>query len=109
MTARDWTRPRTGVTRADVAFGPRSLGDWLPNWDEIPEEFKRDENPFARAASTWFFQGLPDGALVAKPGIDQTMALGHLSAVLRSFEPKHEHKEAGVAYLMSLWFEEPKL
>jgi len=24
---------------------------------------------------------------------------------LGSFEPQHEHKEAAVAYLMSLWFE----
>lgn len=29
----------------------------------------------------------------------------HISACLGSYEPKHEHKIAGVAYLLSLWFE----
>ena len=28
-----------------------------------------------------------------------------IAAILASFEPKHEHKEAGAAYLLSQWFE----
>ncbi len=43
---------------------------------------------------------------VSKPGIDETDAKRHLKAVLGSFAPKHEHKEAACAYLMSLWFED---
>ena len=30
----------------------------------------------------------------------------HLKSILQSFKPKHERKEAGVAYLMSLWFDD---
>jgi hypothetical protein len=104
----DWSKPRTGVTRADAYFGPRHIGDFLPAWDAIPDEFKHDRNPWSTVATRWFFEGLPKGLLVAKPGISQNDAIAHLSTVLRSFEPKHEHKKAGAAYLMSLWFEEPR-
>ena len=41
-----------------------------------------------------------------KQGISLSLALRHLGACLSSWEPKHEHKTAGVAYLMSLWFED---
>ena len=105
----DWTRPRENVTRTDIAFGPRILSEWLPAYDDIPEEFKRGGNVWCETTSRWFFRGLPKGILVAKEGIDEIMAIRHLKAVLGSFEPRHEHKEAGVAYLMSLWFEEPQL
>jgi hypothetical protein len=42
------------------------------------------------------------------PGWSEIMAEArgwHLKAIMGSFQPKHEHKTAGVAYLMSLWFE----
>ena len=44
----------------------------------------------------------------AKDGVDNKKAMAAISAILRSFDPKHEHKEAGVAYLFSEWFEEVK-
>lgn len=46
--------------------------------------------------------------LVGKPreGIDAVVALTHLGVVQTSFEPTAEHKEAAVAYLASLWFED---
>lgn len=43
-----------------------------------------------------------------KDGIDPAKAKRHLMAVLGSFEPKHEHKEAGAGWLMSMWYESPK-
>jgi hypothetical protein len=42
---------------------------------------------------------------VVREGVDAKAAWRHCAALLRSFEPKHEHKEAGVAYLMSQYFE----
>jgi hypothetical protein len=33
-------------------------------------------------------------------------AMRHVQYCMRSFEPKHEHKEAGCAYLLSLWFDD---
>ena len=38
--------------------------------------------------------------------IDPEAVNRHTRACLRSFEPRHEHKIAGVAYLLSLWFRE---
>lgn len=56
----------------------------------------------------WFYEGLPaDTTMDLKDGIDGNAAFRHLSAIQGSFEPKHEHKEAAVAYLASLWFKAP--
>jgi len=85
--------------------------DHLPKWDDIPEEFQRkwsDHNhPWCGLVSQWFFEGLDVNAagLVPKEGIDQEKALKALNAILRSWAPKHEHKIAGTAYLMSQWFD----
>ena len=37
---------------------------------------------------------------------DTNKAIRHLKAILVSYDPKHEHKEAGVAFLLSEWFED---
>lgn len=39
-----------------------------------------------------------------REGIDAEQAYRVLGATLRSFAPKHEHKMAAVAYMMSCWF-----
>jgi hypothetical protein len=53
-------------------------------------------------ASTKFYRGgeLPP----EKDGIDRRAAFRHISACLGSYDPSHEHKIAGVGYLISLWF-----
>jgi hypothetical protein len=101
-----WSTPKD-VDGPTAAFGPTRIDDYLPRYAEVPDEFKRANTAGAtwqNVASGWFFSGL-HGRLVAKPGIDRDAALRHIQACLTSWEPKHEHKEAGVAYLLSLWFE----
>ena len=93
------------ITAAERAFGGKAM-QILPKWSDIPDEFWRNESPWARWASGWFFKGL-ERYPIAKEGIDLSLAMQNLGAVLSSFEPKHEHKEAGVAYLASLWFTSP--
>lgn len=99
------------VTGLEMAFGPEGgIKKLLPPMSEIPEEFKRDHNPWCSVVSRWFFGGLTKEEVAAwapKEDIDKDMALRHVKAALGSFEPKHEHKEAGCAYLLSLWFEAP--
>jgi hypothetical protein len=90
----------------DVAF-PASVADVMPAYDAIPVEFKRGSNPWAQLTSEWFYGGL-NGDFVTKEGIDKSDALRHLKRIMGSFEPKHEHKFAAVAYLMSEWFVEFK-
>lgn len=87
----------------ETAFGGRAM-DILPPMSEIPEEFHKG-NKWTRLAAQWFFGGLHTMPPV-KEGFDAADVQANLQTALRSFEPKHEHKEAGVGYLMSLWLED---
>lgn len=93
------------LTKAEVAFGGKAM-QILPPMSKIPGEFRSRANPWVKWQQDWFFNGL-DAYPVPKDGIDLQMAMANLAAVQGSFHPKHEHKEAGVAYLASLWFERP--
>lgn len=95
------------VTNVELAFGG-DINKLLPTYEEIPEEFKSGHNEWCRLVSTWFFRGLKSFDCIPKEDIEKKKAMAHISAILKSFEPKHEHKEAGCAYLLSLWFKEPK-
>lgn len=51
-----------------------------------------------------FHKGLNTICFYPKPGIDKDKAFNHISSIMRSFQPKHEHKTAACAYLFELWF-----
>lgn len=97
-----WDQPRK-LHDVDVAFPAHAL-EWMPTWEEIPEEFQKERSPWCEIASTWFFNGL-EGRLHAKANVDALVAGRHLQAILGSFAPGHEHKIAAAAYLLSLWFD----
>ena len=79
--------------------------DLLPPLDTIPEEFKRHGGTkWNKLFNDWFFCGLSKLELKAKSGIDKDKALKHIRIAMQGWDSQHEHKEAGVAYLMSLWF-----
>lgn len=97
----------TDVDDVMLAFPAHVVGKYLPEYEDIPEEFKRGRTKWNDVMSQWFFKGLPgETEFIPKKDIDGSKALRHLKACLGSYEPSHEHKEAGVAYLMSLWFED---
>lgn len=96
-------KPNENITNADIAFGPMNLGEFLPNWKSIPDDFKNDKNHFVKFVSNWFYNGVKEYP-VSKDGINFKLATAHIRVILSSFEPKHEHKIAGAAYLASLWF-----
>lgn len=94
-------RPTSTALRAF----PATVSDLMPAWDEIPEEFREDTSPWCELARRWFFKGLPSTVQFhADEGIDAETAFYHLHCIMGSFEPKHEHKMAAVAYLCSVWF-----
>jgi hypothetical protein len=94
------------VDALDVVFGG-TISKLLPPMSAIPAEFKRHNGTeWNRWQADWFYSGLHRYPK-PKPGIEVREAMRHLAAVQGSFEPKHEHKEAGVAYLASLWFDGP--
>ena len=100
----DFAKP-AAIDDATFAF-PATLGGLLPPMDEIPDEFLNSyDNKWVSLVSGLFYKG---GNLPAtKPGIDAKAARRHIGTVLGSYEPAHEHKIAGAAYLASLWYQEP--
>lgn len=95
------------VDGLDRAFG-RTKG-LLPPMDEIPDEFKKHRsNKWVGVVETWFFRGIKKCVWKPKEGIDTQEALAHVQAITASFEPSHEHKTAGCAYLLSCFFDDVK-
>ena len=105
MSATDTTHLPIPVSDVDIAFGGKAM-QILPPISAIPEEFHNYSNQWNRFVSGWFFDGLKRYP-VPREGVDLNLALRNLACVIGSFEPKHEHKEAGAAYLASLWFSSP--
>lgn len=105
----DWSKP-VEMSQVDLAFPANAIGNFLPPEEDIPEEFikNRYENKWAKQAEKWFFHGFdPSKSTVElNEGVDGQKAFKQLHACLGSFQPKHEHKISGVAYLMSLFFKE---
>lgn len=103
--AERWAQPHE-VSVLEAAFSG-VVSHLMPAYDEIPAEFQRHRGTlWNRVQMQWFYRGIDPAGFVPKPGIERDAALRHLKAIQGSFEPKHEHKEAAVAYLMSLWFED---
>lgn len=92
------------INDADVVF-PGNVSRLMIPMDEIPDDFKGHNNFFCEVQEQWFFGGLKAFPFVEKEGIDRRMAMRHLKAIQGSYQPKHEHKSACVAYLISLWFD----
>ena len=93
------------VDSLDMAFGGKAM-EILPKYSEIPQEFKTGSSPWSQWQSKWFYDGLKNYP-VPKEGIDLDLAMQNLKCCQASWEPKHEHKVAGVAYLASQWFSSP--
>jgi hypothetical protein len=93
------------VTDVNIAFA--GVDKYLPEWKEIPEEFKKHSGTmWNKLFSDWFFCGLEELKLNVKEGVDNKKSIRLIMALMRSFSSSHEHKEAGVAYLMSLFYKE---
>lgn len=100
------------ISRVDIAFGNIKH---MPKYETLPDDFKRHNgNDYCRAVSKWFFSGasgtsdafvIADMKFTPKAGVDGRKALAAIRAVLGSFEPKHEHKEAACAFMLSEWFD----
>jgi hypothetical protein len=103
---------------AAICFGPEQLDQismfelqfsttkFLPQYHMIPNQFKFGHTKWNRLLSDWFYSGVTDLQLVPKRGVDVKKALRVIKAHMISFEPSHGHKEAGVAYMMSVLFED---
>ncbi|MBD8556332.1 hypothetical protein IFT84_17630 [Rhizobium sp. CFBP 8762] len=86
-----------------AAFGA-DIRDY-PARDIIPDDFYRGRTPYNAVVSALFFRGgsLESFGLKFKAEIDQGQAMTAIRALLCSFAPKHEIKEATVAWALSVW------
>lgn len=91
----------------NVAF-PTSVDGMMPAYRDIPDEFKCSTNKWNKLFGDWFYAGLAELELTPKEGVDKDKALRHIRYIMRSWDPKHEHKEAGIAFLLNEWFEDAK-
>ncbi len=86
---------------------PAQIMEHLPPWEEIPDDFKNESHSACNVLPRWMFGDLftkePMASIVGKEGVSAKTIFYHIDTILRSYEPKHEHKEAGVAYMISLW------
>jgi hypothetical protein len=98
-------RPIPEVAQVDIAFGNIKH---IPSYSQIPAEFKGRSNKWCQLFSQIFFSGGKGVKLTPKEGVDHTKALRAIRAIMVSFDPSHEHKEAACAYLFSEWFEDWK-
>jgi hypothetical protein len=86
------------VTDLEVAFGTARL---LPSKADIPKEFW-DGNIYTKLASAIFYnRALPAGSVMFHDGYAKDDVVKAVRAHLSSFEPDHDHKIAGVGYMMS--------
>lgn len=92
------------VSDIDIAF-PAKVSHLMPPMASIPDEFKRFSGEWVEFQRAWFYGHRKIASVTPKDGIDASAAIRHLHCIQGSFEPKHEHKEAAVAYLASLWFD----
>lgn len=96
------------VTEPQMVFPAGVITDgYLPPMSEIPDEFSEPVggNPWIDLTEQWFANRLKEiPSFAPNEGVDAEAAYRHISMCLKSYDPKHEHKIAGCAYLMSLWF-----
>lgn len=93
------------VSDLELAFSTERL---LPCWEDIPEDFKKD-NPYSQLAEA-IFDGRALPALEMEflegfegDGVPQSLNKC-VRAHLQSFGPKHQHKIAGVGFMMAQVF-----
>jgi hypothetical protein len=90
------------ITDADLV---RSTMKLLPEWADIPAEF-RNGNVYTRMAEARLLDyPMPDLSISFLPGFDDEAACKAIDrcivAHLKAFTPRHEHRIAGVGYMLS--------
>lgn len=90
----------TEVDDVLVAF-PAQVEHLMPAWEDIPKDYS-DKETWDEFAHGWFY-GKPLPLVLLKKGMSHARVTRHLRCVAGSFQPKHEHKMAAMAWLASQW------
>jgi len=94
------------ISPVEAAF-PTRVDHLVPSYEELRgTPYRNGDNWGNRLFSDWFYFGLKSAdGLIPRQGVDKQKALVHIKTVMRSWDPKHEHKEAGCAFLFDKWFD----
>lgn len=86
------------ITDVEMALSTERL---LPALADIPDEF-RSGNLYTKLAEAIFFgRELPECEIEMKAGFTPEMLNRAVRAHLQSFGPKHQHKIAGVGFMIA--------
>ena len=85
---------------------PTTVKGFMPEYKDLPKEYTHGDTKWHKLVADMFFCGLKKLDLKPREGVDPKKAMRHIRYVLGSWEPKHEHKTAGVAWLLNEWFED---
>lgn len=95
------TKDLANITLQEFSWGTTKL---LPKREQIPEDFYRGNVYTQIVEAIYFDDPLPIGRMEIRPDFQTTNTIRHLQKViishLRSREPKHEDKIAGVSYIL---------
>lgn len=98
------------LNKVQQAF-PADALDYMPDADTARtwlEEQGRDAWQL-KFQQDWMFRGVEDLQFIPRDGswtqVEVDRAFVHLGAIQASYAPKHEHKEAAIAFLVGQWFE----
>lgn len=73
----------------------------LPAWEDIPQDFRRGNRYTELASALFCGSELPNWEIEMKEGFDPQVLNRAVRAHLQSFGPRHEHKIAGVGYMIA--------
>jgi len=96
------------VSDVMLAFPANVCKEHLPAMGQIPEVFKDNlGHPTVTLVENLAYGKFRGAQVSFKPreGLEGEPVWRHILACLRSFEPKHEHKISGVAYLVDEWID----
>lgn len=88
----------SSISDVEIAFGTTKL---LPPWEAIPEDFRKGNQYTELVACLFYGRPLPDGPISILDGVKHEDLSRAVHAHLISYDPKHEHKIAGVGYMIS--------
>lgn len=86
------------ISDVEMAFGAERL---LPAWDDIPPEFQEGNRYTELVEAIFYSRDLPDYQIEMKNGFDPQLLNRAVRAHLQSYGPKHQHKIAGVGFMLA--------
>jgi hypothetical protein len=97
---------KKNLTKLDLIFSSNVM-NMMPAYKDIPDDYPNC-GKYKRVVSLWFFKGTAGMVFIPRDGVKVVDALAHISMIMHSFEPKHEHKMAACAWLLNEWFSDVK-